>query len=289
MRLIGLMVVRDEDWIVAASARMALRWCDGLAVYLDRCKDQTTEIFERLLQSPEAKGKDIKIAVDYSPEHWEEMHVRQLNFEHGRALGGTHFAIIDADEILTANLLPSIRPWVEGLLPGDLLELPMLAMRSLDEYQDDATVWSSAYLTLAFADKPDLGWKPRDQNYQHHNRPPHGAGSRIRPLTQKAQGGVMHLQFASPTRLLWKHRWYKMMEIIRWPNRETVAEVDWKYSQALQPPERVSRVPEGWWNAPEKALIRVEHEPWFKAECEHMWRRYGPDKFKGLNLWGFEG
>jgi hypothetical protein len=43
MKLIGLMPVRGEDWILGLSARAALMWCDELVILLHSCTDRINE------------------------------------------------------------------------------------------------------------------------------------------------------------------------------------------------------------------------------------------------------
>lgn len=284
MKLIGLLLVRNEEWILRACIDAASRWCDGLAIMQDRCTDNTYSIVGNMTRD----GKDSRTFAP-SGENWNEMDLRQSLLESGRALGGTHFAMIDADEMLTHNLLPHIRQWCEGLMPGDVLDLPMIVPhRGLDRYRDDMSVWSNRNdFSVAFADRPDLTWKPRDQGYQHHARCPQGAGVHVRPLSGPKDGGVFHLQWASWERLLNKHRAYKIMERIRWPNRESVQEVDRKYSQALDETGlRTRPIPAEWWGDYKKDQINLNHRPWYMDECERMAREH-PEALEGLNLWGW--
>ena len=286
MRLIGLMLVRNEEWVIRASLLKALQWCDHVYVLLHACTDWTLPYIK------EIEMKEGQITYEEVPDSgkWDEMDLRQRTLERGRELGGTHFAMIDADEILTANITMPVRRWVENLRPGEVLDLPMACPhRGLDEYRHDQSVWCNRNdFSVAFADSPDLSWKPRDHGYQHHARCPNGVNIRIRPLSSLSHGGVFHLQWADFNRLQWKHRHYKMMELIRWPDREGVAEIDRKYSQALD--ERglgTAPIPAEWWDRAIKDKIKLGVEPWYKAECDKLLAKHGTEYFKGLNLWGY--
>lgn len=283
MKLISLTLARNEDWILGVSARMALRWCDELVILDHSSTDRTPAIIEGLAaQNP---GRVHRLAAAGS--RWEEMVNRQATLDEGRRRGGTHFAIADCDELLTANLLPQIRDWIAALAPGRCLELPMVpCWRSLDQYRDDDSVWSRARITLAFCDRPGLAWRPPD-GYQHHHRAPWGAaGSRPAPVARGA-GGVMHLQFAHWPRLTAKHAWYKVTEQIRWPGRRSVAELDRMYSQALDERGlRLSPVPPEWWIPEDRAAIDLASEPWQAAEARRLVAEHGRERFAGLDLFG---
>ena len=161
MKLIGLMLVRNEEWCIEACLKRALEWCDGVAILLDRCTDGTQSIVENVIR-PRLSGADYMVRVDDGKSvHWNEMDQRQRNFEDGRALGGTHFAIIDADEILTANLVPVMKVWFTHLADGQLLDLPMVPVwDDLGHARDDDSVWTRARLTVGFKDsKAVTGWR----------------------------------------------------------------------------------------------------------------------------------
>jgi hypothetical protein len=213
---------------------------------------------------------------------------RQRTLDAGRLAGGTHFAIIDADEILTANLVGGIRPYIEAMSPGDNINLPMIpCWRSLAEYRNDRSIWSRTQLTAVFRDAPSVHWVA-DRGYQHHRRLPYGTSGVTTSPFKREVGGVMHLQFANWERLVAKHAWYKMIETLRWPGRRSVAEFNKMYGHALDERGiRLSRCQDAWW---EPTIMRLIHphggEPWQAAECRRMWAEHGPEKFTGLELWG---
>lgn len=291
MKLIGLMLVRNEEWILGCSLRAALKWCDSVVVLDHASTDKTPEIVEQVAQEV---GQDrIKTSYWHDGTQWSEMEQREFLLFLGREDGGTHFALIDADEILTANHLGAIRGWVETLQPGYILELPMIAVwDGLMHYRDDSSIWSHTRLSVAFADKPGMGWKPRgDEAYQHHNRTPHGmlgCGMPIAAQTYQA-GGVMHLQWADWDRVVAKHRRYKLLERVRWP-QYSIREIDDRYNMAVY--ERAvkrSAIPMSWWTDYLWNLISLKGPYWFDDDSARMWDTKGADYFKGLNLFGWRG
>lgn len=282
MKIVGLMLVRNEDWILEASIDAAFQWCDNLVIYLDRCTDRTREIVER------PRGGRVCRIVDENPSaEWDEMTLRQLTLEWGRKVGGTHFAIIDADEILTHNYLGMVRGWFEQLTPGEVLELPMVPVYDdLDHIRTDEP-WYSAWLTLGFADAPGLTWRPADDGYQHHHRAPYGvSGKRLRPV-MRGFGGVMHLQFANSRRLLAKHVLYRMVDHLRWPDRESVEKLNAKYDQALRRPQYVIDVPSEYWGNHLKPSIHLSGIPYQEHEIQRLLSEHGREAFEGLDLKGF--
>lgn len=280
MKIVGLMLVRNEDWILEASIDAALQWCDKVVVLMDRCSDNTGQIASKF------GGQVFRVVVNEG-RHWEEMDLRERTLHAGRHLGGTHFAVVDADEILTHNYLPMVREWFGRLEPGELLELPMLPVYDdLDHIRTDEP-WYSAWLTLGFADAPGLTWRPADDGYQHHHRAPHGvSGQRLRPV-MRGFGGVMHLQFANVRRLLAKHVLYRMVDHLRWPNRESVEKLNAKYDQALRRPQYVIDVPPAYWGNYRKPSIHLSGIPYQEHEIQRLLSEHGREAFEGLDLKGF--
>lgn len=286
IRLVGLMLVRNEAWILGASARAALRFCDALAVMDHGSEDQTLSLIWDL-QAVYGADRVIYGTTGGPDCGWLEMDLRQQLLEQGRRIGGTHWALIDADEILTANLVPLVREWCESVGPGEALEVPMLAAGpGLYQHRDDDSVWSRAWLSFLVGDRPDLAWRPAGDGYHHHHRLPYGVSPRPwRRGESKADGGVLHLQWASRRRIVAKHVWYRMLETIRYPGRMTADQLNEKYDAALSVGRHVDTPPE-WWDGVDRFRIDLEAEPWYEFACREMWRAHGPEKFAGLNLHG---
>src|SRR5580658_3305586 len=95
------MPVRNEAWVLGLSARVALMWCDELVILLHACTDATSDIVRGLIQE---FSERINPIWDRDPT-WDEMAHRQTMLESARWCGATHIAIIDADEVLTGNLI----------------------------------------------------------------------------------------------------------------------------------------------------------------------------------------
>lgn len=315
MRLIGLLCVRNEAWVLGCTLRAAMKWCDEVIVVDHNSTDATFDIINQVTKEnpwrvhysrwvptekktltsryegsrtilnpnpPQTWEADVPVADE---SRWDEQDMRQHSLLLGRQRGGTHFAMIDADEILTANLLGRVRQDVQHLDPAQVLDYPLYAARSLQEYQDDASDWSNGWMSLVFRDAPHLAWKPASDNYHFHSRCPWGTMSRYRPV-EWPQGGVLHLQFANRRRLLAKHIWYRMVEQIRYPNRTTPEKLNEKYDNALKPPGNLSPIPLTWWTGYLADRIQLNGWPWHEGEIRKMVEKYGLRAFEGLDLKG---
>ena len=283
MKLIGILPVRNEDWILGLTLRAHLMWMDEVVVLDHASTDGTREIINDVAR--ENTGR-VNLLAEDDPV-WREMAHRQRLLEEARGFGATHIAILDADEILCGDILEYTREWIGRLPPRMCVTGPMRMMhRSIWDFRrDPSSIWSRATTSIAFADHLELRWR-ENNGYDHHHREPYGIGA----------GGtvnvpaVMHLQFAHWRRLTAKHALYKITERIRWPEKP-VHEIDRLYSLALDETGlQTQRAPTEWW-APYKHLlgylrIDQDEEQWQEREARRLVDEYGRAMFRGLNLFG---
>lgn len=276
------MPCRNEEQNIGLTARVALKWVDRLLVYAHCCTDRTIDILETIQHQ---EGGRIAIYIDPEPQ-WNEMEHRQFLLEWARQLKATHIAIVDADELLTANLLPSIRGLVEQTPAGQILSLRGVQLwQSLGHYRCDS--YFRAKFSLAFLDHPSYAWRPRGQNgYEHHCRPP-------QPLTEgfcpQVDGGVMHLQFVRWRALRAKQALYQATELLRWPEQgaERIAR---KYSWWRQEAVDLRPCFRDWWAGYEDLLKHIDlsddRPSWQERELYRLIDKHGRAKFTGLDFFG---
>lgn len=287
MKIIGLMPVRNEAWCLGLSARVALKWCDELVMYCHACYDGSVNIARSV------GDEDSRVATvqDQSPM-WDEMRHRQRMLAGARDLGATHIVLVDADEVLTANLLPVIRDHIEATPAGHILSLPGYNLRgSISRYHSNG-IWGNRWFSTAFKDEPVLHWGGN----RFHHREPMGRPLATMRRSQQHVGGVMHLWGVSERRLIAKHALYKITERLRFPEK-AIATIEKEFSWAIRgeyghawfgTPETwtYKAVPEDWWGpyADLAKYLDVDAEPWQEAECRRLIAEHGPRTFAGLDL-----
>jgi Glycosyl transferase family 2 len=299
MNLVGLMPVRNEDWILGLSARVALMWCDRLVILNHASTDRTGQICNELMRecagdATEYPGGRIRV-ITLRGEQWDEMQHRQKMLDWARensesAASATHIALIDCDEILTGNLIGNIREHVAALSIGQMLTLPLYNLRGgLNRYHLNG-IWGQRTVSVAFKDVNTAAWKGNT----FHHREPHGVQwVRVNPV-QQGDGGVMHLWASSLDRLRAKHRLYRVTERVRWPEK-AVSEIEREYAQseAGRPwigdtPDKwtFADVPEAWWTLYQGLMghVKLENEPWQNAEADRIIELHGRDFFAGLSV-----
>lgn len=300
MKIIGMLLCRNEDWILGFSLRAALMWCDEVVVLLHRCTDASAAIVEEV--GRENIGRVSRRHV--SEEDWPEMQHRQMMLERARELGGTHLAIVDADEILSSNLLgnfslvldekhiePSIiRCALASVERGMILQLPGYNTRNAIDLYHSNGIWGKRWFSLAFQDEPVLGWS----GHTFHKREPQGRPLRpFQPIPQGA-GGILHLWGASHRRLVAKHALYKLREAIM--AQRPLDIVNREYSWAIhgrgsgdQPSTwEYASAPASWLAGYSHLMhhLHLDAVPWQEAECRRLVDVHGKKITEGLDLFG---
>lgn len=288
MKLIGLMPCRNEDWVLGLTARAALMWCDELILWLHSCTDGSRDI--AVAVAHEHPGRVI-IDVANDPT-WAEMSHREQMLELARERGATHIAMVDADEILTGNLIGahilSLYNRIKHCGASHIFQIPLYNLRhGISQYHANG-LWGNRIVSVAFADDPALHWAG---DRFHHREP---MGKRLTGFTpiNQGDGGVMHLWGSSVDRCRAKHRLYRITERIRWPDKD-VRNIERTYSQwekgGLR--EDVSRwtfkeVPVAWWSPYEHLMkhLDIDRPNWQDAECERLIAQHGRDYFRGLSV-----
>lgn len=285
MKLIGLMPVRNESWVLGLSARVALKWCDELVCLDHASTDDSADILRQI-----AKETGRLTSMHLTDPDWNEMDHRQTMLTLARNYGASHIALVDADEILTANLVPTIRDHVSSLPASCILQLPLYNMRGSITRYHGSGVWGRRITSVAFMDNKALEWTG---DTFHHREP---AGKRLAGVQacEQFQGGVMHLWGASERRLRAKHILYQMTETLRWPNKSH-EEIRAMYTMATKGRPQVGDIPsrwtyaeapESWWSGHRELLahLDVERIPWQEAEISRLLDRHGKERFTGLDL-----
>lgn len=285
MKIVGMIPARNESWCLEASLRAALEWCDAVVVFLHACTDDSESVAMRVRDElPEEQRSCLQIAV-CEDRKWDEMGHRQRILEIGREMKGTHFAMIDADEILTHYISRArIRSLVHNLKDGEMLTLPLYNLRgSLHSYHANG-IWSDRWVSVAFRDQASAHWR----GDQFHHRDPFGVAWNHVKAMRQGDAGVMHLWGASERRLKAKHALYAITERMRWPHKP-IAEIAHTYGLAFEDSFRweYERVPDHWWAPGHLDMIDLYREPWQEAEVRRIVGECGGSHlFQGLNLHG---
>ena len=284
------MPVRNEEWCLGLTLRAALMWCEAVVVLNHASTDRTADIIKQVF----AEDPSRVLSISHLHECWTEMAHRQQMLELARRLGATHIAMIDADEVLTGNLLPEIQNRVLCIRDGETLQLPWLALPRSANYYITEGIWGAGQqVSMAFKDEPAAHWATRN-SYDFHHRNPMGlpAGRFAQPLKPE-RGGIMHLQFLNERRLRAKQALYQATEVLRWPGRKKPKDLAAMYGRAVYestPSVGAKAVPSSWWAPYSKWMqyldLSEDKEPWQETEIRRLVAFHGREHFAGLDFFG---
>lgn len=303
MRIVATIPARNEAHELGLTARAALMWCDMIILGLHDCTDGTLRIACDLASE---FGHERVVWIKAEGD-WNEMQHRQALLDMARSAQATHLAIIDADEVITGNLVPRMRDLCAALPAWHMLELPQINLRGSICRMHKSGIWADQHTAIVFRDNPALHWAAAGDGYQHHARAPKGMALRpFRPV-RRHDGGLFHLQMANEKRLRAKQYLYQLSDMARWPGRRTAeitrqyyslsvygcvpgwipsAEESWRFAANMP---CLCDVPAAWWDAYRSLLphLQLDGEPWQLAECRRLIAAH-PGIEQGLDPFGCE-
>jgi glycosyltransferase involved in cell wall biosynthesis len=203
MRIIALMPVRNEAWILDRTLRTLSSFCDAIIVADQRSTDGTRDILRQ--HAP-------KIVMLDNPEDSHSTRVRWRLLEAARSYEGENFLILtDADEILSSDIQdPNVLDALTRTRPGTGVEAPWIQLwRSPSRWRRDKSIWSDRWLPFAFRDDRTVRYGPIEMPNDHNSRIPV-----CERLVRSGSPKVLHFQFVLFERMLAKQRFYRMQEAL---------------------------------------------------------------------------
>lgn len=211
MKITGLMLARNEDWVIGFSLRAALMWVDEMVVLLHNCTDRTEEVVNEV--ADEHPGLVHVAKQDTEGTGWPEMKLREAMLLKARAEGAEGIVVIDADEVLSGNLLHDARSFIERAPRNHIIFLPHIQpWGGMERWRTDG-IFGKNWIR-GWAWNGDKGtWLP---NRPHHARKPQGVGGppAVKPVPNSWSGGVLHLRAVNLRRVKVKSDWYKLYEAL---------------------------------------------------------------------------
>ena len=286
MKIIGMMLARNEAWCIGLAARVALQWCDELVVLDHASTDGTREVVEQI--KCEHPGRVTLVCEDHAP--FNEAQFRQRLLDAARERSVTHGAIIDADEFLTANLLKHARMLASQVHPGVTAYFPSVNPHdSMNRYRIDSA-FATELKSVLFVDHPELSYCAAPDGYHYHERAPRAT----RPWAVKLEnfqleGGIWHLHSISRRRLEVKAACYKVLERVHFPARHSADKLEEIYGWTLRAAVKASATPKSWVEGYQgliDAHLDLSVEPWQLQEMRRLMAAHPRVMFADLDLYG---
>lgn len=227
-KVVGLIQVRNEAEVIEHCLRGLSLFTDAIVVLDDNSQDNTRVIVESL-----AGELHIERVIVQPYSGWQktsEAHNRQTLLEAGRAVGGTHFILIDADELFMATC--GRNNWLQrkivSLKPGQILSMPMvnvwgdaLVYRDDEYLSPHQSPWSKKPVIFcddgqcSYSDCSDTAVVPE---ILHGCRVPLNMVCKEfnkQIIVRNINHGIVHFKWANFDNIYVKKRWYMMLEYMR--------------------------------------------------------------------------
>ncbi|WOS65244.1 glycosyltransferase family protein [Sinorhizobium fredii] len=207
--IVAMMRVRNESATIKFAITSIAAHVDQIVVFDDHSNDDTVARIE------ECKAGGLPIDL-IRADAWlfNESLIHQILVDRGRELGGTHFIQVDADEVLSDEITPSVlRAIMSAMRPGDILALPWLNLTAnmAAYYSEDRIIGLlpsrglKKFKDVGFAD--DGFSQFPEWQYAHVNVAPFTYTRRFLSLNDSIS--LYHLEQISLVNFVAKKDWYR--------------------------------------------------------------------------------
>ncbi len=200
----------------------------------------------------------------------------------GRKQGGTHFIVLDADELVSSNCIQNnyLRKRILALRSGDCLRLYWISLwKDIDQYNQN----KSFLKEFIFCDNGRCSY---DTSFLHTPRVPDNLNGR-KIVLEAPKYGILHFQFVHWENFLIKQAWYQCLEKVRTPNKPTYAikepymETKNEQNQCIAPirPEWFT-----YFTFFDSSCYQIP-EKWRRPQVNEWFALYGEHYFNDLDIW----
>lgn len=279
MRLIALMPVKNEKWIIERNLNTLVNFCDLIIIADQQSSDGTAEFLKNF--SP-------KVITINNPARFHSTKIRWHLLEVSRAYLGNNFIFSpDADEIFSSNILdPNILDQITNQAPGVAVQVPWIQLwRHPLFWRNDASTWANRWMTAGFRDDRRVKYSPILASNDHNWRIPC-----CRHLQRATKVKLLHYQFVLFERMLSKQRWYRVIEAMEHGNAQ--AQRINHYYGVTRDERRLHLDPveEDWLSGWRKLGLDLENFEvlplyWYDVEVLRFFSERGPAYFASLDIW----
>jgi len=282
MRIIALMPVRNEGWIIERTLRTLATFCDCIIVADQRSTDDTRTILAEFAS---------KVRMIENPEQFHCTRVRWRLLDTAREFHGNNFILLaDADEIFTVSLTDqNVLNELTDIVPGTAIEVPWIQLwRSASFWRRDDSVWSNRWIAAGFRDDRLVKYGSIINPNDHNGRIP-----LCREIIRFPKVKLLHYQFVLFERMRSKQCWYRVSEVMEYGlSRDNEINC---YYQVTRDERRLhlEPAPAEWtagWQARGIDLKNFEEAPlyWYDVEVLRCFREKGAAYFAPIDIWDMD-
>lgn len=275
MKIIALLPVKNEAWILKASLSSLSRVADEIIILDDNSTDSYAGILKNFptvsfVKSTGRKEKFLNMS-----------HRRMELLRLGRRAGGTHFIWLDADEIFSENFFNKAREYIYKLIPGQKIMMRWIFLwKNKDDYRVDG-VFKNIYKDFIVCDRQGMEFSNK---FLSENRTP-GANEKLVVIDEK-DGVVLHFQYLDWKKNQLKQARYRCLELIE--GARSARRINATYAITVGDNLiRLEKTPDEWIRGLPFDDIHCDNNngDWYLKEIITFFDEYGIEFFEPLQIW----
>jgi hypothetical protein len=274
VKIIGLVPVRNEAWVLPHSLAALSGFCDVVIVSDQRSEDESREICRRFPKVVLLESADIRISTQ----------VRWQLFDAARDYDGCNLLwCTDADELMApgpARDFFTLRK--DDLTPGTVIESSYIHLwNSAARYREYDWKYGPHFKQLAVVDDRRMDYdRSRPLSIHEPRVPLNGAIGTVRAADVR----VLHLQWLLTERAQMRQAWYRCRELM---DGKGAAKINNDYSATLPDPRAVTAaLPAAWVDGLTFPDLAIDREPsWNERDILGWFDERTPQFFEPLEIW----
>jgi hypothetical protein len=275
MRVVALLPVRNEAWVLSQALACLSGFCDAIFVGDQQSSDESRTIARQFSK--------VTLIESQTPAICEQ--ARWQLWDAARAVPGSNLIwCTDADELVSPGLVRAfLQRDRDKVTPGTIVECEYYHCWSTPgRYRDAGWPYAPYWKPVAIVDDRRVDYRSDRELPLHEERVPVSAAS---PKFRAARVPILHLQWLLPNRMQMRQAWYRCREWME--SGRTPADINQQYSVALPSTRpRTRPVPAEWVKDVSFPDLAIDREPaWQEAEILRWFAARGPEFFEPLEIW----
>ncbi|MFA5879705.1 MAG: glycosyltransferase family 2 protein [Candidatus Margulisiibacteriota bacterium] len=273
MKIITLIPIKNEDWILDYTLKNISKFSDYIIVADQMSEDKSREICK----------KYEKVILLDNKEKFHSNKVRWQMLDAARNFEGNNFIFsIDADEFISPLIKEKLIKIQNNIYPGTTISFQWIQLCEPFGYYRNDGVWKNSFKPIAFWDNRKMNYIKQQVANDHVGRVPY---DKSYPNIKIEGYPLLHLQFAASKKTQIRQAWYRCSELIlenKSPRkinhfyRETYDE-----SKAIKLPLRKEWLKEI--ELPDN--LNTIYSKWRTKQIFEWFDEYGIEKFEPLQIW----
>jgi hypothetical protein len=275
MKIIAMVPVRNEAWVLPHSLACLSGFCDVILVSDKGSDDRTREVCRTF---PKVVVLDAGPDSRIREQRWQLLDAAR-DYDGSNLLWSN-----DADEVLSPRVMNGfLARRRAALVPGTVVACRFYTLwNSVATYRDDTSHYRPYWNRLGFVDDRRADYDRSAAAPLHEPRIP--AGDEL-PVINADELAMLHLQWMIPDRNQIKQAWYRCREWL--DGGKSAAVINEFYSVTFPVPRAdTSAVPREWVADLTLPDAAADREPgWHQRDIFAWFDQYGVEHFEPLEIW----